>query len=494
MGSVVFAQVKVTFRVNMGAQVYNQKWIPGTDSICVRGSFQTAAGDGTDWGGYTFKLSLIQDTIYGVTATLPSSSIGTTYSYKFVKNNDGWENDPNRTFVAPTKDSVLDAYWYNNDSTHISNTVTNTVNFNIDVAQYLGTGAGYFDPSTDSLLILGIVGGDWSGNVISASGDQKLQSDLFTSGLYHTSMVVKGAAGKSMSWKVKAYPDSKFDNGGGYETGANNTTPFVADGGTIDVTHTPTLMPIQEGIPNSLDILFECNIRVDTGIVNAKNGRKIPVDSVTAIGIKGNVSALGKWNGNWVITDTLSPSPTLLPMYDDGTNGDKVAGDKIFSRLITFPALTPKGKVEYKYAAFYPAAGTDGGASSPLDNEAGNGVNHSFTLTATGPTFIHNDFGNTVTAVRDVASLTTKNYKLYQNYPNPFNPSTKISFSLPTDGNVVLKVYNILGKEVATLVNGFQKAGGKEVSFNASNLPSGMYIYTIKSGNFTSSKKMMLLK
>ncbi|MDA3861576.1 MAG: T9SS type A sorting domain-containing protein [Melioribacteraceae bacterium] len=87
-----------------------------------------------------------------------------------------------------------------------------------------------------------------------------------------------------------------------------------------------------------------------------------------------------------------------------------------------------------------------------------------------------------------------KVYELGQNYPNPFNPSTVIKFSLPESRLVSLKVFNILGEEVATLVNEMRSVGNYEVSFDASNLTTGMYIYRIQSGEFTSTKKMMLIK
>ncbi|MFH1196052.1 MAG: T9SS type A sorting domain-containing protein [bacterium] len=85
-------------------------------------------------------------------------------------------------------------------------------------------------------------------------------------------------------------------------------------------------------------------------------------------------------------------------------------------------------------------------------------------------------------------------YELSQNFPNPFNPTTKISFSLPQADVVTLKVYDMLGSEVATLVNGKLEAGKYEYDFNANNLPSGAYVYRITTNNFTSVKKMMLLK
>jgi hypothetical protein len=90
--------------------------------------------------------------------------------------------------------------------------------------------------------------------------------------------------------------------------------------------------------------------------------------------------------------------------------------------------------------------------------------------------------------------LTVDNFSLDQNYPNPFNPSTKISYNLAERSNVTLTVYDVLGSEVASLVNTTQEAGVHSVTFDASALSSGLYIYKITAGNFTSSKKMMLLK
>ncbi|MCF8241993.1 MAG: T9SS type A sorting domain-containing protein [Melioribacteraceae bacterium] len=85
-------------------------------------------------------------------------------------------------------------------------------------------------------------------------------------------------------------------------------------------------------------------------------------------------------------------------------------------------------------------------------------------------------------------------FDLSQNYPNPFNPSTLISFSIPEAGLVTLKIYNILGQEVATLVNRDMTTGSYEVEFNASKLASGLYLYKLDAGNYTATKKMMLLK
>lgn len=85
-------------------------------------------------------------------------------------------------------------------------------------------------------------------------------------------------------------------------------------------------------------------------------------------------------------------------------------------------------------------------------------------------------------------------YSLEQNYPNPFNPSTDIKFNIPQSGFVTLSVYNVLGQKITELVNGELSAGSYNYNFDASNLASGIYLYTITTNNFTQSKKMMLLK
>ena len=100
------------------------------------------------------------------------------------------------------------------------------------------------------------------------------------------------------------------------------------------------------------------------------------------------------------------------------------------------------------------------------------------------------------TGVKDARSGITPpaSFSLAQNFPNPFNPSTMITYTLPSESKVVLKVYDQLGKEIATLVNEQLAAGSYTSSFNAANLPSGLYFYTLKSASFTQTRKMLLLK
>ena len=98
-----------------------------------------------------------------------------------------------------------------------------------------------------------------------------------------------------------------------------------------------------------------------------------------------------------------------------------------------------------------------------------------------------------VTSVENGKALPAS-FSLNQNYPNPFNPTTVISYQVSASSPVVLKIYNMLGKEVQTLVNENKPAGNYTVEFNANNLPSGMYVYKLQAGSFSQSKKMVLLR
>jgi len=85
-------------------------------------------------------------------------------------------------------------------------------------------------------------------------------------------------------------------------------------------------------------------------------------------------------------------------------------------------------------------------------------------------------------------------FRLYQNYPNPFNPSTTIRFELPQRGNVTLKVFDLEGRSVATVIDGMMESGPQEVDFDASRLASGIYLYRLQTGTFAETKKMVLLR
>ena len=115
--------------------------------------------------------------------------------------------------------------------------------------------------------------------------------------------------------------------------------------------------------------------------------------------------------------------------------------------------------------------------------------------------FYENNFGYPIVSVEDEEPVVS-NFKLEQNFPNPFNPSTKIKFTIPSvitseakqSQFVILKVYDILGNELVTLVNKELSPGEYEVEFDASTFPSGIYFYTLHAGSYFETKKMVLMK
>jgi len=138
----------------------------------------------------------------------------------------------------------------------------------------------------------------------------------------------------------------------------------------------------------------------------------------------------------------------------------------------------------------------DGGGNTYLTGFVGeNSVFGNFAFTGGQSNFfiarVHDD--QIVTSIPSITSL-PETFSLKQNYPNPFNPTTKISFSIPSAEFISIKVYNVLGNEIATLVDEEKSAGQYEIIFDASKHTSGVYFYKLLAGNFSETKKMVLLK
>lgn len=133
------------------------------------------------------------------------------------------------------------------------------------------------------------------------------------------------------------------------------------------------------------------------------------------------------------------------------------------------------------------ASFTDNHTEHTLNGPASVSISKSFTMTVKPSSYL--------TAVRDENGvLVPDKSKLYQNYPNPFNPVTNIDYNIGKDANVTIKVYDILGKEICTLLNSFKKRGFYTVKFNAANLPSGIYFYRLSVDGYTELKKLIVLK
>ncbi len=133
-------------------------------------------------------------------------------------------------------------------------------------------------------------------------------------------------------------------------------------------------------------------------------------------------------------------------------------------------------------------------AYDPLSLDAPAAQYYWYGFSSTAPQVQALAWFDALTSVREIKGAAVKSFELTQNYPNPFNPSTVIRFSIPQRSDISLKVFDVLGREVATLINEVKDAGSYEANFDASQLATGIYVYQLKAGSFVSSKKMMLIK
>ncbi len=206
------------------------------------------------------------------------------------------------------------------------------------------------------------------------------------------------------------------------------------------------------------------------------------------------IDAPGSWHNNssfsWLHTQS-----TRTNSYSDG--GVTGGLDDRFDFILVSPFIDSPGGIDYVPDS-YTAYGNDGNHFNQQLNSGSNGVVSSTIANALTfasdhlPVFADFVFEN-VTSVNDEDEI-VRDFELYQNYPNPFNPATIIQYQLPKNGFVTLKVYDLLGREVATLVNERQSSGNYEVQFDASELSSGVYIYRLTSGSLVDAKKMIILK
>jgi hypothetical protein len=128
-----------------------------------------------------------------------------------------------------------------------------------------------------------------------------------------------------------------------------------------------------------------------------------------------------------------------------------------------------------------------------VDANLSNGTTYNYSLVAVDVNGARKELGTT-SAVPSINAATITEYALHQNFPNPFNPTTSIAIDLVDAGNVSLKVYNLMGQEVGTLLTGNMTSGRHIVNFDATNLSSGLYLYRLSVNGFVAEKKMLLMK
>jgi hypothetical protein len=480
MSSPAFATKNVTFQVDMGVYLQLSLFNPATDSVVVRGDWQMMAGDSITWGGNMFVLvkDNTNDSLYALTVPFPDSVAGKTLNYKFVIHNssgDSWENDPNRTYLVTTDaNQQIPVDYFNRRATA---GVTHYITFQADMTTLQGQG---FTDANDSIWVRGDTPPlNWGPGI-------RMTKTLLNPHVYSVKLQFTVAVGDSIGYKFFAGGTDQFSNSG-WESG-NNTFYHMVDKDTV----LPARVP-------GITIVNSTTAATTVKFVMNMNGAKERFHGTTITGLKsvwigGGVKPLN-WPSNWNFADTTTADTVhnLQRLYDDGTHGDSIAADNKWTTELVFASGVAQ-YVEYKFGAVFNGVDTLNGGASYLDNEAGFALNHSLLLNGASMT-VYNTFGDQVTSVQRIPSsdLPTR-FNLAQNYPNPFNPATTISYAIPANNFVTLRVYNILGQEVATLVNEKQAAGQYKVSFDASRLSSGMYLYRLDAGKYSFTKKMLLLK
>ena len=215
----------------------------------------------------------------------------------------------------------------------------------------------------------------------------------------------------------------------------------------------------------------------------------------------------GLATGTWQTWGSTLETDTLRKMYDDGTHGDQIANDSIYTRMILASpdsiGIGHKGQVGQVFKFGIRGGDNEGGRGGFGNNHTENIVDatNSYTLRSQwgsiNPAYYNRwDFDNRrpiVTGVREEPGVPVK-FELMQNYPNPFNPMTNIGYTIPTQSFVTLKVYNVLGQEVATIVDEMQKPSKYVATFDAKRFASGVYFYRLQAGTFVDTKKFVLLK
>lgn len=532
--------LEVTFRVNMANQ---EDFNPATQVVAVNGSFngwgspsfvlQKEQNDGNNPTRYlgsnfysgTFKLPLKKVN----TDTLPAAGI--EYAYKFVQktgNDTKWESISDRKFTIKRGSADTTLYWKWWDDIGAkppAGTDTAIVSFRVDMTRAIQTN-GYVVGDTvqvrygfaNSAKVVGTrnmvkqgltfvytaVDSMITGVNLKADGTGKplvYQYYLVKNGQDYREVYYNfGYTGSDLTLAERRLLAITAKSTTALDTSKNLTNatrwPFWRNtrklSQNVDVKFTVDLRPayyqVRDGQPK--DTLYD--------IQGPWTITKSVLDSI----YKWGVSINGPAAGGWAAWGTSLYNDAARKMYDDGTNGDAFAGDRIYTRMIKFykDSLNNVVGQEFKF-------GIHGG-----DNEGGKGGfgnNHIENINDGAATAtIASQFGSINplyydewnfqlgirTDVQKVSGMLPVEYSLNQNFPNPFNPTTTISYALPTSGLVTLKIYNVLGQEVKALVNAVQDAGTYNATFDASQMSSGVYFYKLESGSFTSVKKMMLLK
>lgn len=213
-----------------------------------------------------------------------------------------------------------------------------------------------------------------------------------------------------------------------------------------------------------------------------------------------NTTGTVQWTATGVIICTSANDQIKSQLVSDGNNGAYITWEdhrNVGNSDIYAQRIASNAAINWAATGYLICAATNN-QSSPMIVSNGNlGAIVVWQDFRNGNNFDIYETGFNISGLVSTGNnglLIPDEFSISQNYPNPFNPSTTINYQLPIAGNVKISIYDALGKNVGTLVNKSQNAGNYNIEWNAANLPSGVYIYKIEAGSFTSTKKMMLIK
>jgi hypothetical protein len=499
--------VDVTFRIDMTALIDSCQYsVARGDTIAVRGDFN----DWSDQGVWTILEDTGEDNVYAATVSVEP---GVEFQYKFWTNRAPWEDGDNRRYT-PTTDAeqVLPIAQYNKHFANICAAEFEDLEIIFSVNMETMIRSGEFDPDTDLVTVAGSFNG-WNTTADTLEADF-LDPNIFSKTVFANNVTVPSTI------EFKFVRGTEGGNIDGWEGVPNRT---LAVTGFEDRTPEDRLFLQNEPIPYfndaTPDLLFSQNttltLRVDarpafyfladSGFVPSDVQTSEEVADFSTIFINGpisNVDGFGDWY-TW--------GPNDLGQLEARGFEASAENDSIFVWTRTFN--------QDQIRRWVGKMGLDG-----YDNENGFGADHVFVIPdesevtidlifgavmdggnvrsdlygayigqdAEGNPYVRRNPG--VVSIEPIGTELPSTIALDQNYPNPFNPTTTFEYRIDAMQHVTLKVYDMLGREVATLVDGVQAPSNYRVSFEANNLPSGTYMYQLRAGSQVITRTMTLLK
>lgn len=494
----------VVFQVNMRVKMLEGSFQPGAgDRVRVPGSFN---GWNTNADTLTDPNN---DSIYTKTIQILENS---TIQYKFFKTPRGgsdWEGDPNRTYTVPVGGGTIPVVWFDRDSI-VNLPVSGTFRWTVDMTAYLPspTGLGWFVPtSNDTMEARGSFNG-WGGTPRAI-----LQRDPLTTATYFTTTPFNQFSGDVVNFKyfidldsasaVTRFPNYNSDQDGHryehpFNRGDGNQQFTLVTGGNVSPSPGWFFSGINpRGVLDAVTDTVDITLRVNMGPAKRGTPPFVPATDTVKLNIVDpmSVSAQRRIQG---------ASFTNLVRATLSTGG----GDSLYQA--TYRII---GKAHYgiMYGWRFTKAAGAGEVSEGAGLGAQGGYRTRYVTPISPNTFVRSYLGGldqwqgTVvplpqatppypTDVESDENSVPVEFALNQNYPNPFNPSTTIKFRLAKQTFVTLKVYNLIGQEVETLINGLQPAGESAAIFDASKYSTGVYFYRLQAGDFNETRKMLLLK